>query len=437
MSRITWGAKAISEVIHALDAPPSSRRQSIDLAALASGLQLGDDGIWFARHWEPVSYPAHGGAACLAVEDRSFWFRHRNRCIVSLVRRFASNDLVLDIGGGNGFVAKGLNEAGIDCILVEPGINGALAAPARGIDPVICARLEEVGLPAGCIPAAGVFDVLEHIEDQTAALRRVHTLLCPGGQLFLTVPAYPALFSAEDRVAGHFRRYTTATLARALAGAGFRVAFVSYMFAPLPSLVFLLRTLPSRFGLRSDMNAERDATEHDPDGVAARLMDRRLAAEYMRIAAGVAFQSAQTALPSPSRTDGVVDPVKIGHGRRSHEPEVGWQGRGAVTEMADQDIVELLFPTHPVNPSTPAVSLVVAGIVLASQSVRQIGQVERRAIRCAGRSVCGRRGNRGQAGEQVRHEGIAIDHCYHTDVQCRQRGHGAQVRSEGRGVHEQ
>ncbi len=32
--------------------------------------------------------PAHGNAACLAVEDRSFWFRHRNRVIVEIVGRF-------------------------------------------------------------------------------------------------------------------------------------------------------------------------------------------------------------------------------------------------------------------------------------------------------------------------------------------------------------
>ncbi len=57
--------------------------------------------------------------------------------------------MFLDVGGGNGYVAKALIAAGIDCVLVEPGINGAMAARARAVDPVICARLEDVNLPAG------------------------------------------------------------------------------------------------------------------------------------------------------------------------------------------------------------------------------------------------------------------------------------------------
>ncbi len=90
----------------------------LDLASLAPGLERRDDGLWFARRQASVSYPAHGNAACLAVEDRSFWFRHRNRCIVSLVRRFPPDGPLLDIGGGNGYVAKSLAVAGIPCVLV-------------------------------------------------------------------------------------------------------------------------------------------------------------------------------------------------------------------------------------------------------------------------------------------------------------------------------
>jgi len=258
----------------------------LDLASLTPHLERRDDGLWFARQQASVSYPTHGNAACLAVEDGSFWFRHRNRCIVSLVRRFPPNGPFLDIGGGNGYVAQGLTEAGVACVLVEPGLDGAMAAHARGIDTVICARLEDTGLPPACISAAGMFDVLEHIEDEAAALRQVHALLRPGGRLLLTVPAYSFLTSIDDAMAGHFRRYTLSSLARVLNRSGFRVEFASYMFAPLPPLVFLLRTAPSRLGLRRGADPKRDAAEHAPDGIAARLMDHLLAAEYRRIDSG-------------------------------------------------------------------------------------------------------------------------------------------------------
>jgi hypothetical protein len=112
-----------------------------------------------------VSYPALDSGGCLAVEERSFWFRHRNRCIVSLGCRFPPDHVFLDIGGGNGFVPKALAAAGFACALVEPGVDGALAAHARGLDPVICARLEDLKLSAASVSAAGLFDVLEPRRD--------------------------------------------------------------------------------------------------------------------------------------------------------------------------------------------------------------------------------------------------------------------------------
>ncbi len=257
-----------------------------EISALAPGLELRESGIWFARARSPVSYPAQGNAACLKVEDSSFWFRHRNRCIVSVVQRFSRGVRFFDIGGGNGYVARALMDSGIECALIEPGIDGAVAAHARGVDPVICGTLEDAGLRRGSIAAAGMFDVLEHIEDELAVLRHVHELLAPGGRVFLTVPAYTFLFSSDDVAAGHFRRYTISTVYRALIKTGYCVEFASYIFAPLPPAIWLRRTLPSRLGLRAGVDPDREAAQHAPGGIAERLLRFALDAEYSRIAAG-------------------------------------------------------------------------------------------------------------------------------------------------------
>lgn len=259
---------------------------TLDLANLAPGLELRENGVWFARQQAAISYPVDGNAACLQVEDRSFWFRHRNRCIASVVRRYAPQGVFLDVGGGNGYVAKGLAAAGIVCALLEPGIDGALAARARGIEPVICARLEDLRLPSGSLAAAGMFDVLEHIEDELSVLRLLQMSLRPQGHLFLTVPAYDFLHSVDDEAAGHFRRYTLARLSRAVTSVGLRVEYATYMFAPLPPLVFLLRTIPSLLGMRQGVDEQRQAAEHVPGGILARLMDRSLDIEARRIEAG-------------------------------------------------------------------------------------------------------------------------------------------------------
>ncbi len=134
--------------------------------------------------------------------------------------------------------------------------------------------------------SVGLFDVLEHIEDEASALKLIHSILEPSGRLFLTVPAYQFLHSEEDDIAGHFRRYTVPRLQRVLARSNFRVEFSSYIFAPLPPLIFLTRTIPSRLGMRRAETPEAASSEHTPVGAAAWIMDRMLDLELRRLHAG-------------------------------------------------------------------------------------------------------------------------------------------------------
>ncbi len=66
-------------------------------------------------------------------------------------------------------------------------------------------------------------NVLEHIEDDRAALARLRELLEPGGRLILLVPAHPALYGTIDRAIGHYRRYERDALVRLLEEVGFQV----------------------------------------------------------------------------------------------------------------------------------------------------------------------------------------------------------------------
>jgi SAM-dependent methyltransferase len=258
-----------------------------DLASLAPYLEQREPGLWFAKQNQgTISYPAHGNATCLEIEDRSFWFRHRNRVIVEFASRFHREGVFLDVGGGNGYVARGLISAGIRCALIEPGLDGALAARARGVDPVICGRFEDIGLPPGCAASVGLFDVLEHIEGEAATLKLIHSTLEPSGHLFLTVPAYQFLHSSEDDAAGHFRRYTIPRLGRVLTKNNFRIKFSSYFFFPLPPLILFARTIPTRLGMRREGKDEIASSEHTPGGFAARMMDCMLDLELRYLRAG-------------------------------------------------------------------------------------------------------------------------------------------------------
>lgn len=55
-------------------------------------------------------------------------------------------------------------------------------------------------------------NVLEHIQDDLLALRRMEQLVVPGGHLALLVPAHPALYGPYDELDGHYRRYSRSDL---------------------------------------------------------------------------------------------------------------------------------------------------------------------------------------------------------------------------------
>ena len=291
-------------------------QKPFDLRVVSSVPRFPEEGIYYAAESEAISYPEEGNEACFEIEDQSFWFRHRNDCIREVVRNFPPKGRgpIFDVGGGNGFVAKGLMDAGWDVVLVEPGPSGARNAKKRGLEHVICGTTHSAGFKNGSLPAIGVFDVVEHIEDDIGFLRHLWDLLEPGGMLYLTLPAYSFLWSHEDVDAGHFRRYMLEHGARSkereaeeenwvgrnepgggimqkLSHAGFKPVFGTYIFSFLPLPVFLFRSLPYRLGLVGKGNAgkavKRDHSQKQ--GVLGAMMARSFELELKRIRAGKTF----------------------------------------------------------------------------------------------------------------------------------------------------
>lgn len=150
-------------------------------------------------------------------------------------------------------------------------------ARRRGVETLICSTLEDAGFAPGSLSAMGMFDVLEHIEADARWLQATYQLLAPGGRIYLTVPAFRALWSVDDDHAGHFRRYTLPGLRQVLESAGFQIELASYFFFPLPAPIFLFRTLASRLGLRKQEAWDSYEREHKPkSGLTAWAMQKLL-----------------------------------------------------------------------------------------------------------------------------------------------------------------
>lgn len=267
--------------------------RTIDLRDYASGLTEVQPGYWVGPEAD-ISYPVSGHSSCFAVENDSFWFQHRNECILAMVRRLPPSGPIFDIGGGNGFVSKALTSEGFPAVLVEPGKAGCDNARARDLPVIARATVETGGFLPSSLPAVGMFDVLEHIENDHDLLKLLLNKLVPGGRLYLTVPALGILWSYEDEHAGHFRRYRRKGIIEDLESAGFLVEYASYVFLPLVLPILVLRGLPTRLGLRTSVDDETTSSEHAPMGKA--LLTRLLAPEVGRIAKGRTAAPAGTTL---------------------------------------------------------------------------------------------------------------------------------------------
>jgi hypothetical protein len=235
----------------------------LDFNAISDNLELKADGIWYAKITKPVSYPDEGNETCMQLEDSSYWFKHRNNCILSLVKTFSKNAIFYDIGGGNGFVSQALEKGGIETVLIEPGAHGATNAKSRGLKNVICATTETCGLRENSVDAVGLFDVVEHMKDDYGFLKQNYELIKEAGYIHLTLPALNLLWSREDSYAGHFRRYAIKSAKELLRKTGFEVVFSSYLFSVLPLPIFLMRSLPSRLGCYKNVdNLDQYKKEH-------------------------------------------------------------------------------------------------------------------------------------------------------------------------------
>jgi SAM-dependent methyltransferase len=76
-------------------------------------------------------------------------------------------------------------------------------------------------------------DVIEHADDDRAVLAEIRGVLADDGTLLVSVPAFPALWSAHDEALGHRRRYTPRALRDAVEGAGFSVVRMTYTNAAI------------------------------------------------------------------------------------------------------------------------------------------------------------------------------------------------------------
>jgi SAM-dependent methyltransferase len=216
----------------------------------------------------PVSPPGttvHPGALTQLwrAEDRHFWFVGRREIIRDVLERTTPLDgqRILEVGCGSGNVLRYLAEhTGLRVTGGDRIFEALDYCRSRRSVPVVVLDVHRLPF-AGCFEIVGLFDVLEHCEDDRQALRECHAVLVPRGYLALTVPARPELWSSYDEFSGHMRRYTREELTMKLTQEGFTVTRASYFMAFLAPAMYVSRHLDDRLGRRNAVAPDRHLQE--------------------------------------------------------------------------------------------------------------------------------------------------------------------------------
>ena len=167
----------------------------------------------------------------IETQQMHWWFAVRRRFLRSWI---GNNDSiprdarVLEVGAATGSNLDTLKTFGPVTALEPDSFAFDYISQRHDVDAVQAALPNNGTEGLGNFDLIVAMDVLEHIEDDLAALRSMHGMLKAGGTVVVTVPAFQFLWSTHDETLHHLRRYRAPELVHKMEKAGFRIAYQSY-----------------------------------------------------------------------------------------------------------------------------------------------------------------------------------------------------------------
>ena len=196
-----------------------------------------------------------------AIEADHWWFVGRRLLFSDLIKGFGlpRDAEILDVGTSTGTNLRLLRDLGFGRITgVDQSPDAVRFCAEKGLGAVQLGDICALQLPERRFDLVLATDVIEHVNDDLAALRELRRVLRPGGYLLLTVPAFHLLWGLQDDVGHHKRRYRLHRLLKMLPVADLsprRYFYFNYLlFLPILTARRLMRRLKIRVASENEIN---------------------------------------------------------------------------------------------------------------------------------------------------------------------------------------
>lgn len=201
-------------------------------------------------------------------EQSHWWFRGRRRIIDAILKRSLGPfgpclRLILDAGCGRGSMFPVLRQFGFP-IGVEESWEALRDPDGQMFGKTVQGSVEALPFSDRTFYLVTALDVLEHLENDAAALNEFNRLCTDDGFLLLTVPAFRFLWGPQDEISHHRRRYTAKDLGNMVEASGFSVVRLTYFNTFLFPFIALVRlSTPVLLAVSKKCSAARPFSDFD------------------------------------------------------------------------------------------------------------------------------------------------------------------------------
>jgi ubiquinone/menaquinone biosynthesis C-methylase UbiE len=171
------------------------------------------------------------------AEQSNAWFIKRKELIYALLKKYDRKSKILEIGCGSGYILDYLQKHGFK------GVQGVDSSKEflkyyRNVR-----KSTKLAVEKEKYDIILLLDVLEHVKEEGALLRKIHAMLKPKGMLLTSVPAYMCMWSYHDELNQHYRRYTRTNLNAVLQKNKFSIKKSTYWNSIMLPAIFVFKKL--------------------------------------------------------------------------------------------------------------------------------------------------------------------------------------------------